>query len=109
MFRTGLFYALAAFAEIAGCYAVWMVLRREAPVAWLVVAAMLLGAFAWFLSRTDQQFAGRTFAAYGGVYVAASVVWLWSVESETPRGTDLLGVALVLAGAGVILAGGARQ
>ena len=105
MFRTGLLYAFAAFAEIGGCYAVWMVVRRGASIGWLGVAAVLLGAFAWCLARTDQQFAGRAFAAYGGVYVAASLIWLWTVESEAPSGSDLLGAALVLAGAIIILTG----
>ena len=108
MLRTGLLYVVAAFAEIGGCYAVWIVLRREASWAWLAVAAVLLAAFAWFLARIDQQFAGRAFAAYGGVYVAGSLAWLWAVESQAPSRSDLLGAALVLAGAAVIWAGGAK-
>ncbi len=102
MLRTGLLYAAAAFAEIGGCFAVWAVLRRGAAWGWLLAAAGLLGGFAWLLARTDQQFAGRAYAAYGGVYVAASLLWLWAVEGDAPTRVDLLGVALILAGAAVI-------
>lgn len=105
MLRTGLLYVIAAFAEIGGCYAVWMVLKHDASSLWLGLAALLLGSFAWFLSRIDQDFAGRAFAAYGGVYVAASLVWLWLAEQQAPSRADLLGVALVLAGAVVIVVG----
>lgn len=103
MLRTGLLYAAAALAEIGGCFAVWAVLRRGAAWGWLLAAAALLGGFAWLLARSDQQFAGRAYAAYGGVYVAASLLWLWLVEGDTPTRLDLLGAALVLAGAALIL------
>ncbi len=103
MLRTGLLYAAAAFAEIGGCFAVWVVLRRGASVGWLVAAATLLGGFAWLLARTDQQFAGRAFAAYGGFYIAASLIWLWAVEGDAPTRMDLLGAGLVLTGAALIL------
>lgn len=103
MLRTGLLYAAAAIAEIGGCYAVWAVVRRGAGWGWLLVAATLLGAFAWLLARTGQQFAGRAYAAYGGVYVATSLLWLWAMEGETPTRLDLLGAAFVVAGAIIIL------
>lgn len=103
MLRTGLLYAVAALFEIAGCFAVWAVLRRDAAWGWLLAAAVLLAGFALLLARTDQHFAGRAYAAYGGVYVAASLFWLWLVEGDTPTRFDLLGAALVLAGATLIL------
>lgn len=102
MLRTGLLYTGAAFAEIGGCFAVWAVLRRGACVEWLLAAVVLLGAFAWLLARTDQQFAGRAYAGYGGVYVAASLLWLWLVEGVTPTRIDLLGAAFILVGAAII-------
>jgi small multidrug resistance family-3 protein len=52
--------------------------------------------------------AGRAYAAYGGVYIAASLLWLWAVERQAPTATDWIGAALCLAGAAVILAGAAR-
>jgi small multidrug resistance family-3 protein len=64
----------------------------------------LLG-FAFLLTLVDSAAAGRAFAAYGGVYIAASLLWLWSVEGLRPDRWDLLGAGLCLAGAAVIIAG----
>lgn len=95
----------AALAEIAGCYAVWAVLRLGAAPGWLLAGAVALGGFAWALTLVDASHAGRVYAAYGGVYIAASLGWLWLVEGQGPTTTDLIGAALSLAGAAVILLG----
>lgn len=98
-------YAGAAVAEIAGCYAVWAWLRLGRSALWLVpgIASLLL--FALLLTRIDSDFAGRAYAAYGGVYVAASLAWLWAAEGVRPDRWDLLGGTVVLVGATVILFG----
>lgn len=105
---TALAYAFAALAEIAGCFAAWAVLRQGAHAAWLLPGALSLGLFAWALTWVEADAAGRAFAAYGGVYIIASLAWLWAVEGQAPRPTDLAGAALCLAGAGIILAGAGR-
>ncbi len=97
-------YALAAVMEIAGCFAVWA-WWRGASALWLVPGAAALGVFALALAMTPPAFAGRSFAAYGGVYIAASVLWLWLFEGTRPGLADLGGAALALAGAAVILSG----
>lgn len=99
---TGALFALAAFLEIAGCFAVWAVARGASPL-WLGPGAVALGLFALLLALADEPFAGRAFAAYGGVYVAASLMWLWAVEGQRPDRWDALGAAAVLAGAALIL------
>jgi small multidrug resistance family-3 protein len=96
-------YPAAALAEIGGCFAVWSVLRLGASPWWLVVGMGLLGLFAWLLTLVEAAAAGRAFAAYGGVYIAASLGWMWAVEGVAPDGRDLVGAALCLLGAGVIL------
>lgn len=68
-------YVLAAFAEIAGCFAFWAWLRLDRSALWLLPGMMALAAFAYLLTRIDSDFAGRAYAAYGGVYIAASLVW----------------------------------
>jgi len=103
--RTAAVYGLAALAEIAGCFAVWSWLRAEASWLWLLPGALALGAFAWLLTLVESPAAGRVFAAYGGVYIAASLGWLWAVEGLRPDRWDLVGAALCLAGATVILVG----
>jgi small multidrug resistance family-3 protein len=97
--------AAAALAEIAGCFAFWAVLRLGKPAWWLVPGLASLVLFAWLLTRIDAAFAGRAFAAYGGVYIAASLAWLWAVEGARPDRFDLIGAALCLGGAAVILFG----
>ncbi|GLS86546.1 UPF0060 membrane protein [Cypionkella aquatica] len=95
-------YALAAALEIAGCFAVfsWW---RGASVLWLLPAALALAGFAYLLALAPSTYAGRSYAAYGGVYIAASLLWLWLVEGSRPDWADLSGAALALAGAALIL------
>ncbi len=105
MMQTGLAYIGAAAAEIAGCFAFWAVVRNDASPWWLVPGIACLLAFAGLLTLVDSLAAGRAFAAYGGVYIAASLVWLWAVEGFPPDRFDLIGATLCLAGAAVILLG----
>ena len=106
MQRTAALYLLAAMTEIGGCFAVWAVYRKGAPNWLLAVGAASLALFAWLLARSDQAFAGRAFAAYGGVYIAASLVWMWLVERQSPSRFDLLGGAVTLFGTAIILSQG---
>ena len=96
-------YVAAAMAEIAGCFAVWAWQKHHASPWWLLPAAASLGFFAWVLTRVEADFAGRAYAAYGGVYILASLAWMWAVEGSRPDRWDILGAALALAGAAVIL------
>lgn len=96
-------YAGAALAEIAGCFAVWTWMRLGASALWLLPGLASLAAFAWLLTLAPSDFAGRAYAAYGGVYIAASLVWLWAVEGQRPDTWDTTGAILCLAGAGLIL------
>lgn len=96
-------YALAALAEIAGCFAVWAWMRTGASALWLVPGVVSLAVFAWLLTLAPSDFAGRAYAAYGGVYVAASLVWLWLAEGRKPDFWDVTGALIVLSGAAVIL------
>lgn len=105
---SALAFAGAALAEIAGCFAVWAALRDGASAWWLLPGAASLALFAFLLTLAEADAAGRAFAAYGGVYVAASLLWLWAVEGRTPTASDLGGAALCILGAAVIMAGAAR-
>ncbi|SOB87074.1 small multidrug resistance family-3 protein [Sphingomonas guangdongensis] len=96
-------YLLAAACEIAGCFAFWSYLRLGQGAWVLLPGVAALIAFAWLLTLVPSDAAGRAFAAYGGVYIAASLIWLWSVEGVRPDRWDLIGAALSLIGAGIIL------
>ncbi|WP_336488213.1 YnfA family protein [Methylobacterium nigriterrae] len=102
---TLLAYAAAALAEIAGCFAVWACLRLGQSAWWLLPGGLSLALFAYLLTLVDSEAAGRAFAAYGGVYIAASLVWLWVVEGQRPDRWDLAGAGICLGGAAVILLG----
>lgn len=103
--RSLLWYLPAALAEIAGCYAFWAWLRLGRSSWWLLPGFAALTLFAWALTRVDSEAAGRAYAAYGGVYIAASLAWMWAMEGVRPDRFDIAGTALCLLGAGVILLG----
>ena len=95
----------AAIAEIAGCFAFWAWLRLDKPVWWVLPGIVSLAVFAMLLTRIDAVFAGRAYAAYGGVYIAASLAWLWLVEGMRPDRSDTVGAMVSLLGAAIILHG----
>jgi small multidrug resistance family-3 protein len=100
---TLILYPLAALAEIAGCFAFWAWLKLDRSPLWLVPGLLSLALFAWLLTLVPSEAAGRAYAAYGGVYIAASLCWLWLIEGQRPDRFDLVGAAICLVGAAVIL------
>lgn len=100
---TLLIYPAAALAEIAGCFAFWAWLKLDRSPLWLGPGLVSLALFAWLLTLVPSEAAGRAYAAYGGVYIAASLSWLWLVEGQRPDRFDLTGAAICLVGAAVIL------
>ncbi|MEH7828847.1 YnfA family protein [Gemmobacter denitrificans] len=100
---TLVWYLIAAFAEIAGCFAFWAWARLDKSALWLIPGLASLALFAWILTRADSAIAGRAYAAYGGVYIASSMIWMWLVEGQRPDRWDMVGVALCLIGSAVIL------
>ncbi len=100
-----LIYLAAAGLEIFGCYAFWMWLREAKSSIWAIPAVISLIGFALLLTRIDTAVAGRAFAAYGGIYIAASLLWMRQVEGQRPDSSDGIGAALCIAGALIILLG----
>jgi small multidrug resistance family-3 protein len=98
-------FVLTALAEIAGCFAFWAWLRLGKSVLWVVPGTISLIAFAWLLTLVESDAAGRTYAAYGGVYIVASLLWLWTIEGARPDRWDIIGAAVCLIGAAIILFG----
>jgi small multidrug resistance family-3 protein len=101
MLRLSLLFAVTALAEIVGCYLPWLVLK-DGRTAWLLVpAAASLVLFAWLLTLHPTA-AGRTYAAYGGMYIAVALLWLRFVDGIALTRWDALGAALALGGMAVI-------
>ena len=94
-------FAVTAVAEIVGCYLPWLVLKQGKSVWLLIPAAASLALFAWLLTLHPSA-AGRTYAAYGGMYIAVALVWLWLVDGVTLTRWDLTGASIALIGMAVI-------
>jgi len=103
--QTILAYIGAAIAEIAGCFAFWAWLKLDKSIWWLAPGMASLALFAYLLTFVDSAAAGRAYAAYGGIYIAASLSWLWFIEGVRPDRWDISGVIICLIGATVIIAG----
>lgn len=99
--RIGLLFAVTALAEIVGCYLPWLVLRQGKSWLLMIPAACALALFAWLLTLHPSA-AGRTYAAYGGMYIAIALLWLRFVDGVALTRWDLLGAAIALIGMTVI-------
>jgi small multidrug resistance family-3 protein len=95
-------FVTTAVAEIVGCYLPYLWLKDRAPVWVLAPAAISLAVFVWLLTLHPIA-AGRVYAAYGGVYVATAIAWLWLVDGVRPTAWDLLGSAIACVGMAVIM------
>lgn len=100
--KTFALFVLTALAEIVGCYLPYLWLRQGRSIWLLLPAAASLALFAWLLSLHDTA-AGRVYAAYGGVYIGAALLWLWQVDGVRPTSWDLAGAGVALAGMAIIM------
>ena len=101
LIKIGFLFAVTAVAEIVGCYLPWLVMKQHKPLWLLLPAALSLSLFAWLLTLHPAA-AGRTYAAYGGVYVAVALVWLRVVDGVSLTRWDVAGAAVALAGMAII-------
>jgi small multidrug resistance family-3 protein len=102
--KTLVLFVITALAEIVGCYLPYLCLKRGASP-WLLVPALAsLALFAWLLTLHPTT-AGRVYAAYGGVYVAVAIAWLWLVDGNRPTAWDMIGAAVAVTGMAIIMLG----
>ena len=101
LLRVSLLFAITAIAEIVGCYLPWLVLKQDKSPWLLLPAALSLAAFAWLLTLHPSA-AGRTYAAYGGMYIAVALVWLHFVDGVNLTRWDVAGASVALVGMAVI-------
>ena len=101
LIKLAFLFALTALAEIVGCYLPWLVLKQGKSPWLLLPAALSLALFAWLLTLHPSA-AGRTYAAYGGMYIVVALLWLRFVDGVDLSRWDAAGAALALAGMAVI-------
>ena len=99
--RLSLLFAVTALAEIIGCYLPWLVLKQGKSLLLLLPAAISLALFAWLLTLHPTA-AGRTYAAYGGMYIAVALLWLRFVDGVSLTRWDMSGAAVALLGMAII-------
>lgn len=95
-------FSVTALAEILGCYLPYLWLKQGKSIWLLVPAALCLALFAWLLSLHPTA-TGRVYAAYGGVYIAVALLWLWAVDGVTPTRWDILGAGIAIMGMAIIM------
>lgn len=101
LLKVSLLFTITAVAEIVGCYLPWLVLRQDKPAWLLIPAALSLALFAWLLTLHPTA-AGRTYAAYGGMYIAVALAWLRWVDGVELTRWDAAGAVVALAGMAII-------
>ncbi|MBK3745997.1 YnfA family protein [Paraburkholderia aspalathi] len=102
---TIIIYIAAALAEIMGCFAFWAWLKLGKSAWWLLPGMLCLALFAYLLTLIESEAAGRAYAAYGGIYITASIFWLWFAEGTKPDRWDATGATIALVGTCVIIFG----
>lgn len=103
--RTFALFVLTALAEIVGCYLPYLWLRRQGSP-WLLLPALVsLALFAWLLTLHPAA-SGRVYAAYGGVYIAVAMLWLWKIDRVPITTWDIAGVTVAISGMAIIVWGG---
>jgi small multidrug resistance family-3 protein len=107
--RSAALFGLAGLAEIGGGYLIWLWLREHRSP-WLGVGgAAVLALYGVIPTWQPVQGFGRVYAAYGGVFVVASLLWGWLVDGDRPGRYDWIGVAIIAVGVGFIVAGHRRS
>lgn len=101
LLKVACLFAITAVAEIVGCYLPLLVIKQGKPLWLLLPAAVSLALFAWLLTLHPSA-AGRTYAAYGGMYIAVALVWLHWVDGVSLTRWDVLGAAIALIGMAII-------
>ncbi|MER5864833.1 YnfA family protein [Kitasatospora sp. NPDC002040] len=106
--RSVALFAVAAVAEIGGCWLIWQSVRESRPW-WLAgLGIVVLGGYGFLAALQPSSDFGRVLAAYGGVFVAGSLLWAMAFDGFRPTRADLLGATICLAGVAVIMYGPRR-
>ena len=96
-------FVLAAIAEIGGAWLVWQGFREHRGLLWIAAGVLALGCYGFVAAFQPDPHFGRILAAYGGVFVAGSLLWGVIVDGFRPDRWDLAGAGLCLIGVAVIM------
>ena len=94
--------SIAGVCEIGGGYMIWKALRENQPM-WIGLLGGILLAVYGVVATFQVSGFGRTYAAYGGIFVLMSLLWGWWVDKTRPDSFDIIGAFLVMAGTAVII------
>ncbi|ALO68001.1 hypothetical protein AS189_17800 [Arthrobacter alpinus] len=101
--KTIILFALAAVAEIGGAWLIWQAVREDKAWWWAGLGIVALGAYGFIAAMQQDANFGRVLAAYGGVFIAGSLVWGMIVDKFTPDRWDIIGALVALAGVSIIM------
>jgi small multidrug resistance family-3 protein len=101
--KTIVLFLLAAVAEIGGAWLVWQAVREDKAWWWAALGVIALGAYGFIATLQPDASFGRILAAYGGVFVAGSLVWGMVFDKFTPDRWDIIGALICLAGVSIIM------
>ncbi|WP_329082303.1 MULTISPECIES: YnfA family protein [unclassified Streptosporangium] len=101
--RSLLLFALAAVAEIGGAWLVWQGVREQRGLLWIAAGVIALGAYGFVAAFQPDPNFGRVLAAYGGVFIAGSLLWGMLADGFRPDRWDLIGAGVCLAGVALIM------
>ncbi|MEU4596202.1 YnfA family protein [Nocardia sp. GTS18] len=101
--RSILLFALAAVAEIGGAWLVWQGVREHKGVAWIGAGVIALGLYGFVATLQPDADFGRILAAYGGVFVAGSLLWGMALDGFRPDRWDMIGATICLLGVAIIM------
>ena len=101
--RSIVLFLLAALAEIGGAWLVWQGVREQRGPLWVIAGVLALGAYGFVATQQPDAHFGRILAAYGGVFVAGSLVWGMVVDGFRPDRFDYLGAAVCLGGVALVM------
>ena len=102
MLSSILYFLLAGLLEIGGGYLMWLWLREGYSWWWGAAGAAVLVIYGVVPTLQPASF-GRVYAAYGGVFIALSILWGWGIDQIAPDRYDLIGGAIALIGVAVIM------
>jgi small multidrug resistance family-3 protein len=95
-------FILAGLCEIGGGYLIWLWLKNDKPLWYGITGALVLILYGVVATWQTANF-GRVYAPYGGIFIVMALLWAWKVDGFKPDKYDIIGAAIALIGACIII------